>query len=150
MAELVFFSPIKAAQLTRLPVFTCPVPAGFPLPGVGPADEILDLHQYLFGQPASTCLARVVGDTTPGVGIHPDDFIVVNRALTPSDGHIVVAVLNGAHSVHRLRQEPGRRWLEAVGEHYAPLELHAACDLRLWGVVTHVIHPLFRKRSGVA
>ncbi|GAA4005022.1 hypothetical protein GCM10022408_16030 [Hymenobacter fastidiosus] len=148
MNDLVFYPPVKAAQLTRLPVFTCPVPAGFPSPADGQADEMLDLHQYLFKQPASTFMARVTGDSMLGAGIHPDDFIVVNRAVSPVDGHVVVAVAGGEHTVKRLRQEPGRTWLEAANDRYPPLELHQDSDLRIWGVVTHVIHPLFKKRPG--
>jgi DNA polymerase V len=148
MSELVFYPPVKASQLAKLPVLTCPVPAGFPSPADGQADEILDLHEYLFKQPASTFMARVTGESMLGAGIHPDDFIVVNRAITPLDGHVVVAVVDGEHTVKRLRQEPGHVWLEAANDQYPPLEIPAESELRIWGVVTHVIHPLFKKRPG--
>jgi len=141
MSELVFYPPVKAAQLTRLPVFTCPVPA---VALGGPADEMLDLHAYLFRQPASTCLARVTGGAIPAAGIHPDDFIVVDRALEPADGHVVVAAAAEHYLVKRLRRERGRTWLEASDDG-APLELDEGSSVRIWGVVTHVIHPLFKK-----
>ena len=135
---------IPAHQLlpAELPLYACPVPAGFPSPADDQLDAPLDLTQHLFRNPASTFLARVVGDSMTGAGIHPGDLIAVDRALTACDGSIVVAVVEGEHTVKRLRLRQGRAWLEAENDRYAPLELLADVRLEVWGVVTHVIHAL--------
>ncbi|QDA59061.1 LexA family protein [Hymenobacter jejuensis] len=150
MSEVVYFELAEDALPLELPLMACPVPAGFPSPADGYSDQTLDLHRYLFERPASTFLAQVTGDSMLGAGINPDDFIVVNRAITPVDGHIVVAVVEGEHTVKRLRQENGRMWLEAANERYPALELPDDYRFEIWGVVTHVIHPFMKKKTPVA
>lgn len=135
---------IPASQLlpAELPLYGCPIPAGFPSPADDHQDAPLDLTRHLFRNPASTFLARVVGDSMVGSSIHAGDLIAVDRAMVPCDGSIVVAVVDGEHTVKRLRQQAGRQWLEAANPAYAPLELIPGNPLQVWGVVTHVIHAL--------
>lgn len=75
-------------------------------------------------------------------GIHPGDLIAVDRAVLPRDGHVVVAVLDGEHTLKRFRQQGKQVCLEAANERYSPLELQDGMQLVVWGVVTHVIHAL--------
>ncbi|MDO7877758.1 translesion error-prone DNA polymerase V autoproteolytic subunit [Hymenobacter sp. ASUV-10] len=134
-----FFS---AAQLVArpLPQFGCLLPAGFPSPADDHADAPLDLTRLLFRHSASTFLARVSGDSMVGAGIHPGDLVAVDRARRPADGSIVVAVVEGEHTIKRLRQREGRTWLEAENSRYPPLPVPAEVGLVVWGVVTHVVH----------
>lgn len=134
--------PAAALLPPNLPLYGCPVPAGFPSPADDHQEPGIDLSRHLFRNPASTFLARVVGDSMTGAGIYAGDLIAVDRARTAHDGSIVVAVLDGEQTLKRLRQHAGRTWLEAENDHYAPLELHAEARLEVWGVVTHVIHAL--------
>jgi DNA polymerase V len=136
--------PIPANHLlpAEMPLYACPVPAGLLSPADDQLDPPLDLTQHLFRNPASTFLARVVGDSMTGAGIYPGDLIAVDRALVARDGSIVVTVVEGEHTVQRLRQHQGRTWLEAENDRYAPLELLTDTRLNVWGVVTHVIHAL--------
>lgn len=147
-----FLYPIPANQLlpAELPLYTCPVPAGFPSPADDQLDPPLDLTQYLFRNPTSTFLARVVGDFMIGAGIYPGDLIAVDRALEARDGSIVVAVVEGEHTVKRLRHRDGRTWLEAENDRYTSLELTTDSLLDVWGVVTHVIHSLESRPAAVA
>ncbi len=140
MSALVLLTlPSELLALT-LPFYTCLIPAGFPSPAEDYEEQPLDLNRYLFAHPASTFLARITGDSMTGAGIHPGDIITVDRAIPPADGHIVVAVVDGEHTVKRLRRRQGRVWLEAENDRYPALELLADSRLDIWGVVTHVIH----------
>ena len=135
----------KAADLlsaTALPLYSCAVPAGFPSPADDHAEAPLDLTRLLFRHPASTFLAKVRGDSMTGAGIHPGDLVAVDRALTPSDGSIVVAVLDGEHTIKRLRCQGARRWLEAENPCYDPMPVPPDTGVLVWGVVTHVIRNL--------
>lgn len=136
-----FFS---ATQLIArpVPVFGCLLPAGFPSPADDHAEAPLDLTRLLFRHPASTFLARVSGDSMVGAGIHPGDLVAVDRARRPADGSIVVAVVEGEHTIKRLRQRDGRTWLEAENSRYPPLPVSVESGLVVWGVVTHVVHEL--------
>ena len=94
----------------ELPLFGCPVPAGFASPADDHLDAPLDLTRHLFRHPASTFLARVSGDSMTGAGIHPGDLVAVDRALCAADGSIVVAVVEGEHTIKRLRLRAGPGW----------------------------------------
>ena len=135
---------VAAAQFpTReLPLFGCPIPAGFPSPADDHLDAPLDLTRHLFRNPASTFLARVSGDSMTGVGIHPGDLVAVDRALRAGHGSIVVAVVEGEHTIKRLQVRAGQPWLVAENARYPPVPVNPDTGLVVWGVVTHVIHAL--------
>ncbi|MGY2133157.1 LexA family protein [Hymenobacter sp. HD11105] len=147
-AVLIYDFPLESLNL-ELPFYACPVPAGFPAPADDHQEAALDLTRHLFTNPAATFLARVTGDSMVGAGIYPGDLIAVDRALTPTDGHIVVAVVDGEHTLKRLRYKGTRIWLEAENELYPAIELLADARLDVWGVVTHVIHSLVTRRSAL-
>jgi DNA polymerase V len=135
---------ISATHLvTRdVPLFGCPVPAGFPSPADDHLDTSFDLTRHLFRNPASTFLARVSGDSMTGAGIHPGDLVAVDRALQAGHGSIVVAVVEGEHTIKRLQLRAGQPWLVAENVRYPPMPINAEVGLVVWGVVTHVIHSL--------
>ena len=51
-------------------------------------------------------VVRVTGDSMERAGISDGDELIVNRALEPKDGSVVVAVLDGELTVKRLRITP--------------------------------------------
>jgi DNA polymerase V len=133
-----------------LPLFACPIPAGFPSPADDHLDEPLDLTRHLFRHPASTFLARVSGDSMTGAGIHPGDLVAVDRALRPKHGSIVVAVVEGEHTIKRLQLRAGQPWLVAENPRYPPLPISRDVGMVVWGVVTHVIHSLGSEATAAA
>jgi DNA polymerase V len=146
MTRILPFSLSNDWSGQTLPLFACPVPAGFPSPADDHLEGSLNLYELLFSHPASTFLARVSGDSMIGAGIRPGDIIAVDRALEPVDGCIVVALVDGEHTLKRLRREAGKVWLEADNERYPALFLSDGSNLVVFGVVTHVIHD-FRERK---
>lgn len=123
-----------------IPFFACLVPAGFPSPADDYLDKTLDLNELLIQHPAATFFLRVQGDSMVGAGIYDGDILVVDRALTPRDGKIVVAALNGELTVKRLRLLDTGIELHAENSHYHPLQVSEEMDLVIWGVVTSVVH----------
>ena len=73
-------------------------------------------------------------------GIHDGDILIVDRAIEPVDGKIVIAVLDGQLSVKRLKKQNGKIFLQPENNDYGTLEITEENDLRVWGVVNHVIH----------
>jgi DNA polymerase V len=142
LASLHDFISASLLSTRALPLFGCPVPAGFPSPADDHLEGPFDLTQHLFRNPASTFLARVSGDSMTGAGIHPGDLVAVDRALRPGHGSIVVAVVEGEHTIKRLQLRAGQPWLVAENARYAPLPIGPDSGLVVWGVVTHVIHSL--------
>ncbi|KGF73850.1 peptidase S24 [Neosynechococcus sphagnicola sy1] len=135
------FSPDRST-VCALPLYMTPVTAGFPSPAEDYIEGRLDLNQYLIKHPAATFFVRVSGDSMKGAGIHPGDLLVVDRALEPTEGRIIIAVVNGELTVKRLRRRKGRLFLIPDNQNYPDLEIDEAMDFQVWGVVTNVIHPL--------
>lgn len=125
-----------------LPLVGHRLSAGFPSPADDHLDPPLDLNKHLFRHPAATFLARVRGNSMLEAGIHDGDLIAIDRALTPGDGHIVVAVVEGEYTIKRLRRQGPRLWLEPANAHYQPVEITGEMSFAVRGVVTHVIHTL--------
>jgi DNA polymerase V len=142
--------PVKVRSIripslkTRLkrPLALVRLPAGFPSPAEDYLEGSLDLNRHLVRHKAATFYFRVTGDSMKGAGIQSGDLLVVDRALEPFDGSVVVAVVGGDFTVKRLRLKGGKPRLEAENPSFAPrpLSLGEASDLKVWGVVTFCIH----------
>lgn len=129
------------------PLLATPVPAGFPSPADDFVERRLSLDEHLIRNPESTFLLRVAGDALAADGIHDGDLLVVDRALPPTAGSLVVAVVDGAFALRRLgRDAAGRLRLEAADP--APTDPSpAAEDFALWGVARWVVHRLWPGRD---
>ena len=144
------FYPCQVGEIFRpdgrtafaLPLFTCPVSAGFPSPADDFIEDQLDLNQHLIKNPVATFFVRVTGDSMNGAGIHHSDLLIVDRSLEPRDGNVVIAVVDGELLVKRLKQSKGYITLLAEHPDYPPLKIREAMSFEVWGVVTSVIHPL--------
>ena len=126
----------------KLPLFTCPVSAGFPSPAEDYLEGQLDLNQHLVHHPAATLFVRVSGDSMIGAGIHTGDILIVDRALEATHNKVVIAIINGELVVKRLRLEGEKIYLMAENKDYPILLITKTMDFEIWGVVTNVIHPL--------
>lgn len=128
------------ANCYRLPLLTSSVSAGFPSPAENEIEKDLDLNEYLIKHPAATFFLRVSGTSMIKAGIHHNDILVVDRSLEPMNGKVVIASLNGELTVKRLLKTGNRVQLVAENDDYFPIDITEECDLRIWGVVTSVIH----------
>lgn len=134
------WAPDNASSPLSLPLFASRVPAGFPSPADDYIDQRLDLNDHLIHHPAATFLVRVSGDSMTGARLHDGDLLIVDRALEPVDGRIVIAAVNGELTVKRLSLREGTAWLVPENPAYTPLPITEGLDCVIWGVVTQVIH----------
>lgn len=141
MNEIIFLTPDLSTDLPLMYV-DGGIPAGFPSPAQDYVDGTLDLNRELVEHPAATFYARVVGNSmTPGIA--PDDILLVDRSLDPTDGCIAVCCVNGEFTIKRLdmsRKAQGIMRLVPDNPAYAVIELTEEDDFILWGVVKYVIH----------
>ena len=126
----------------KRPLFMVRVEAGFPSPADDYVEGRLDLNKRLIKHPAATFFVKVTGDSMIKAGIHPDDILIVDRALEPADKKVVIAVVNGDLTVKRIRIIKDKYYLTPENKDYEPLEIREEMDFEVWGVVTNVIHPL--------
>ena len=119
------------------PHFACAVPAGFPSPADDYADRALDLNEHLIRHEAATFYCRASGRSMEGAGIFDDDLLIVDRAVTPVNGSVVIALVDGALAC-KILDIPARRLLSANPE-YPPIDIAENMELVIEGVVTHSI-----------
>lgn len=140
-----FVEAVYAPDLStkyKLPIFLGRLPAGFPSPADDYLEGTLDLNRHLIKHPAATFFVRVTGDSMIGVGIHSGDLLVVDRSLEATDGHVIVATLDGELTVKRLSKQGQTIRLLPANPNYQPIEIQPQQDFEIWGVVTNVIHAL--------
>ena len=127
------------------------VVAGFPSPAEQYLEPPLDLNELLVRRPAATYFVKVEGDSMTGAGINQGDLLVVDRSLTPADGDIVIAAVDGEFTVKRYRTgfktgADGRKRrfaaLEPANPAYPTITVQRGRELLMFGKVTAVIHRL--------
>jgi DNA polymerase V len=130
--------PLAATPLV-LPMSEGRVRAGFPSPAEDFAVNRLDLTQILITHPQATYLWRVAGLSMLNMGIDDGDLLVVNRALKPQHGHVVVATVDGEFTVKQLYQRAGRMRLKAANPTFPDIVPKDGQTIEVWGVATSCI-----------
>ena len=124
------------------PLMGSSVIAGFPSPAEQYVERQLDLNELLVARPAATYFVRADGDSMAGAGIRSGDLLVVDRALEPADGSVVIACVDGEFTVKTLRRGRNGVRLESANPAFPPIRFSGEMELRVFGVVTAVIHRL--------
>jgi len=135
---------LAANQYHQLPFFDSTVAAGFPSPADDHIDRYLNLNDILIQHPAATFIVRAQGESMRDGGINDGDLLVVDKALQPVSGQIVIAVHQGDFLVKRLVA------VDSTGSKYVLKAENATIQFRpipvddevtIWGVVTSIIKP---------
>lgn len=113
------------------------VEAGFPSPAEEELLDTLSLDKWLIDNPSSTFMLRVTGDSMEGAGILPGDMVIVDRSLTPKNGDIVIAEVDGQWTMKYLRKEKDGLLLIPANPRYRPIKPKK--ELKIGGVVTAVV-----------
>jgi DNA polymerase V len=126
-----------------LPLYSSRVAAGFPTPADDLVETTLNLNDYLIKQPSATFFVRAAGDSMKDVGIHDGDLLIVDRSIPAAHGKIVIAAIYGELTVKRLMRKNNKLYLMPENDKYQPIEVREeGGDMKVWGVVTNVIHKL--------
>ncbi len=120
---------------TMVSVLPCRIAAGFPSPAEDHAVQRLDLMAELIKHPQATFLLRVRGESMKDAGIFDNDVVLVDRAITPRSGHIVIAVVDGEFVCKTLWQRSGRMKLKAANVTFPDINPADGQTVEIWGVV---------------
>jgi DNA polymerase V len=120
-------------------VLPASVAAGFPSPADDHLVQRLDLMQQLMRHPQATFMLRVRGESMREAGIFDGDVLLVDRAITPRSGQIVVAVVDGDFVCKTLWQRAGRMKLKAANPTYPDISPQDGQTVEIWGVVVAAI-----------
>lgn len=136
--EVVMLTPTTDEQTLKLPLFLERVPCGFPSPAQDYVERELDLNEYCVRHRSATYYLRAHGDSMQDGFLFSGDLLVVDSAMTPVDGDIVVAGIGAEFTVKRLMTRP-RLCLQPMNPAFPPLYPDPD-ELQIFGVVTHIIH----------
>lgn len=141
MNEVIIFTGSFDSSL-RIPYASGGIKAGFPSPAQDYMEESLDFNRDIIRHPAATFYGRVKGDSMVDAGISDGDIVVIDRALEPSHGDIVVAFINGEFTIKYLdtaHRDEGFILLVPANKKYEPIKVYNDDSLVIWGVVAWTI-----------
>lgn len=135
-----------------LPYYSEGIRAGFPSPATDYEEESIDLNTELIHHRDATFFARVKGDSMIDAGYTPGDLLVIDRALEPQDGDVVIAYVDGEDAGFTIKEldlsqkDNGVIWLVPHNDAYQRIKITPEQTGMIWGVVTYCIHRSSRKR----
>lgn len=116
--------------------------AGFPSPAEDYLHESLDFNRDLIRNPNATFYGRVEGNSMIEAGICDGDIAVIDRAVEPQDGDVVVCYLNNEFTIKYLdltHRNEGYIELRPANKDFKPIRVNADDTFEVWGVVVWTI-----------
>ena len=118
------------------------VECGFPSPARDYTEGSIDINEKLILHPNATFIVRARGKSMINAGIYPGDLVIVDRSVKPTNGSVVVAVLDGELSIKILEVKKDEITLLSANKDYSSVHVSEEMDLIIWGVCIHSIHKL--------
>lgn len=103
------------------------------------AERGIDLNEQLVKNKPATFFLRVNSDAMTGAGVQAGDVVIVDRSLSPRNGSLVIAVVDGELLIRKLEISNNRTRLATANKKLASMDV-TGIQLNIWGVVTYVIH----------
>jgi len=105
------------------------VRAGLPFtPETQPTSQ-MNLEKYLIEHPATTYFVKVKWDSMEDAGIRQGDIVILDRSLTPNNGDIVIASLDGDVTLKYFEKKWGILKLIPANPKYEPIVVDWPCEI---------------------
>lgn len=137
ISELYGFEPRSSVSI---PLFTMSVSAGAPVPVDSDIENVIDLNEFLIEHPTATFFARVSGDAMLDAGVKDGDILIVDSALEPTDGRLVVVSYNKDFTVKIYSLIDENVFLQDSDGRFLPIKIDNYIEYKVVGVVTKIIH----------
>lgn len=135
------FQPVPASSAPLwLQAARVSVAAGFPSPAEDHQVERIDLMRQLVRHPLATFYVRIEGDSMRDAGILDGSVVLVDKALKPQHGHIVIAVVDGDFTCKRLHLQGDSLRLIPENPAFPEIVPRDGQSVDVWGVVVATIH----------
>ncbi|MEQ4189696.1 S24 family peptidase [Pseudomonas syringae] len=137
--------PVNAGpNPVRKPV-TGKISCGFPSPALEYSEPPLSIDELVSLREPSRWLLRADGDSLKNIGIYDGDLLVVDKALEPLNGDIVVVVIGSDFCCKEFRERLGQSpLLVAHNPVNADVEVGDWEEIDLWGIVLYNLHRVSR------
>lgn len=134
---------IKADDIDATPSIALPilglVAAGQPIETLGLHPETLEVPPFMVGRRNSYVL-QVKGDSMIDEGIHTGDYVVVTEKPTPSNGEMIIALINGGEAtLKRYYKEKNHIRLQPSNAAMEPIIIEPGTPIEIQGVVIGLI-----------
>lgn len=97
--KIEFFKYSPGTAPLTLPLFADSCAAGFPSPANDWIEAQLDLNDFCIRHPSATYFVRAEGESMVEAGILSGDLLIVDKAIKPTHGDIVIAAVAGEFTV---------------------------------------------------
>ncbi len=115
------------------------IAAGQPIETIGGHTETLEVPPFMVGRRHSYVL-QVKGQSMIEDGILDGDYVVIQEKEVPSNGEVVVALVNGSEAtLKRYYKEKGHIRLQPANSTMDPIIVKAGTPIQIQGVVIGVI-----------
>ena len=127
---------------TQLELEHAAVMAGFPSPADDYRHDTLDFNKDYIRHPEASFYGDVEGNSMKDAGIFDGDRVIIDRAVEPHNGSIVVAFWNGEFTMKYLdltHRREGYIELRPANNAYPVFKIREEDHFEVWGVVVHLI-----------
>jgi repressor LexA len=129
---------VDATPKFNLPILGL-VAAGQPIETLGTHSETLEVPAFMVGRRNSYVL-QVKGDSMIDEGIHTGDYVVVAEKPTPSNGEMVIALINGGEAtLKRYYKEKNHIRLQPSNAAMEPIIIESGTPIEIQGIVIGLI-----------
>ncbi len=97
------------------------VEAGFPSPAEEELADTMTMDEYLIKNKEATFILKVSGDSMIDAGIMEGDMVIVERGISPKEGDIVIAEVDGGWTIKYFRKNGSQVYLEPANKKYKPI-----------------------------
>ena len=106
------------------------------------AERGIDLNEQLIKNKPATFFMRVNGNSMITAGIFSDEVVIVDKSIKPTNGKIVIAVVDGEMLIRRYEKTFNKLFLTAESPRVAKIEVNETTDFKVCGVVTCILRML--------
>jgi repressor LexA len=136
--QLVKDEELDITNTVGLPILGL-VAAGQPIETLGTHPETLEVPPFMVGRRNSYVL-QVKGDSMIDEGIYSGDYVVVQEKEVPSNGEMIIALINGGEAtLKRYYKEKGHIRLQPSNAAMDPIIIQPGTPIQIQGIVIGLI-----------
>ena len=103
------------------------------------AERGIDLNEQLIRNKPATFFMKINSNSMINAGIFKGDIAIVDKSVQPTNGKIVIAVVDGEMLIRRYEKSFNKLLLVAEAPKVATIEVNELSDAKVLGVVMWVM-----------